>query len=842
MALCDRPGNHILSGEHLLKQQWTSETLHLLNHIWTPCWVMRARPLKDNGHHGISQQLENIWLSNIARSWFGDEWSANDLFKLNKLGMSSAVKSGHANAMSWQEIIQDVTMASRVHRFWVDMVPNSGADIKEFGPFVSEAAAQRMPIHSFLFDQQGLLLHANHAAIRRWTEKGFQLETPGHFSLENLFRQDGNKGDAATVALEAIFEQQQTSHRITLSRIGHTGKRRHVLYEMWLAEDPIHRLPAMLVSAADVTSQKELEVDLERARQQLLRQNNELEHEKQALRANFTAVAEANERLEAQQQYLAAQLKEALEFKLLPRKVVDTETPVDKAVSLMDAFLEGTLPSRDEIICTRNLLLSAEDLRQPMNLSLQLMKSSGLSSDVGQAMAELLLGPNGGGSQRQTPIDYDDWDGPLPELQSSTSQPNQLSSPFQQVAQHKKRSGEIHRPHSRLSHEKASSCSRKGSGHVGGAICSLDANMCDWSVLPCITSAAERLLQVAEYDHRFNVFELATATNNMPLSSLAFFYIKRGGFIEQFSLVEARLAEFLQAVEMGYNDLHPYHNRAHAASVLHVMHLLMMAPDGLRSHNMLHDVHVLAGYLAAACHDFEHPGVNNDFLIKTQDALALRYNDIAPLENHHASASVTLLRTDSCYFHEMMRPADQQAMKSFFIELVLATDMKRHFNIVSHFQGVFRPNKQRSGPSTPSYYTSGSNGWTTPGSDQTIPEPTLEQKVLAAQVALKCADIGHLSAQQQVHKVWTSRLEAEFFNQGDQERSRGLQVSALMDRENRAGITKSQVGFFEIIGLPLFQSFSDAFAAAKPVLEGASHNYAMWRNLADLQTAPSLGS
>ena len=52
---------------------------------------------------------------------------------------------------------------------------------------------------------------------------------------------------------------------------------------------------------------------------------------------------------------------------------------------------------------------------------------------------------------------------------------------------------------------------------------------------------------------------------------------------------------------------------------------------------------------------------------------------------------------------------------------------------------------------------------------------------------------GHLSARQEVHKAWTSRLEAEFFNQGDQERSRGLQVSALMDRENRAGITKSQV-------------------------------------------------
>ena len=29
---------------------------------------------------------------------------------------------------------------------------------------------------------------------------------------------------------------------------------------------------------------------------------------------------------------------------------------------------------------------------------------------------------------------------------------------------------------------------------------------------------------------------------------------------------------------------------------------------------------------AAICHDFEHPGVNNDFLIKTSDLKALRYN------------------------------------------------------------------------------------------------------------------------------------------------------------------------------------------------------------------------
>lgn len=39
----------------------------------------------------------------------------------------------------------------------------------------------------------------------------------------------------------------------------------------------------------------------------------------------------------------------------------------------------------------------------------------------------------------------------------------------------------------------------------------------------------------------------------------------------------------------------------------------------------------------------------------------------------------------------------------------------------------------------------------------------------------------------------------QFFLQGDQERLRALPISPLFDRE-RQGITKSQVGFFDIVG------------------------------------------
>ena len=55
-------------------------------------------------------------------------------------------------------------------------------------------------------------------------------------------------------------------------------------------------------------------------------------------------------------------------------------------------------------------------------------------------------------------------------------------------------------------------------------------------------------------------------------------------------------------------------------------------------------------YLAAIIHDYEHRGVNNDFLIKTSDPLALLYNDASPMENHHVAAAFALMVQDQYAF------------------------------------------------------------------------------------------------------------------------------------------------------------------------------------------------
>lgn len=46
-------------------------------------------------------------------------------------------------------------------------------------------------------------------------------------------------------------------------------------------------------------------------------------------------------------------------------------------------------------------------------------------------------------------------------------------------------------------------------------------------------------------------------------------------------------------------------------------------------------------FLAAAIHDYDHPGLSNSFLVTTRSPLALMYNDLSPLENHHVSKGAT---------------------------------------------------------------------------------------------------------------------------------------------------------------------------------------------------------
>ena len=55
-----------------------------------------------------------------------------------------------------------------------------------------------------------------------------------------------------------------------------------------------------------------------------------------------------------------------------------------------------------------------------------------------------------------------------------------------------------------------------------------------------------------------------------------------------------------------------------------------------------------------------------------------------------------------------------------------------------------------------------------------------------------CADLSNPTKAQPLYNQWVERVMEEFFRQGDQEKSRGMDVSAMCDRLT-ASVEKSQV-------------------------------------------------
>jgi len=63
------------------------------------------------------------------------------------------------------------------------------------------------------------------------------------------------------------------------------------------------------------------------------------------------------------------------------------------------------------------------------------------------------------------------------------------------------------------------------------------------------------------------------------------------------------------------------------------------------------------------------------------------YNDRSVLENHHAASAWRLMQSDDARFSWLsnLDYADFKRFRFIVIEAVLATDLKRHFDLLSEF-------------------------------------------------------------------------------------------------------------------------------------------------------------
>lgn len=255
------------------------------------------------------------------------------------------------------------------------------------------------------------------------------------------------------------------------------------------------------------------------------------------------------------------------------------------------------------------------------------------------------------------------------------------------------------------------------------------------------------------------------------------YLMKKWSLNESLDIPEAVSDSLFIKIEEGYNK-NPYHNACHAADVLHSMLFFILNSFLIHS---LNDIDIISCIISALSHDIQHPGVTNRFLINTRDSLAMEYNDNSVLENMHASRIFSILSSkESDIFINLHTDIYFRARK-LIIEMILGTDMTKHFNLLSFFR------------------TRAINL-----ADVSIDKEEDRSTVLS--MALKCADLGHTAKPLDLHRKWTEMVCEEFFCQGDIEKQRNLPVSMYCDREN-TDVSKSQTGFLKNVCMPLYESW-----------------------------------
>ncbi|XP_076835445.1 high affinity cAMP-specific and IBMX-insensitive 3',5'-cyclic phosphodiesterase 8B isoform X1 [Brachyhypopomus gauderio] len=335
-------------------------------------------------------------------------------------------------------------------------------------------------------------------------------------------------------------------------------------------------------------------------------------------------------------------------------------------------------------------------------------------------------------------------------------------------------------------------------------------------------SIAEILNEDQHWD--FNILELEAATHKRPLTFLGLKIFAHFGVCEFLNCSETTLRSWLQLMEANYHASNSYHNSTHAADVLHATAYFLRKDKVKGSLDQLDEV---AALLAATVHDVDHPGRTNSFLCNAGSELAILYNDTAVLESHHAALAFQLTARDckNNIFKNMERN-QFRTLRQAIIDMVLATEMTRHFEHVNKF--VNSINK----PMTIEESSSNSDGSECEGQGNVRNSP--ENRLLIKRMMIKCADVSNPCRPLQLCVEWAGRISEEYFTQTDEEKRQGLPVVMPVFDRNTCSIPKSQISFIDYFITDMFDAW-DAFAGLPGLMEHLSENYKYWKTLDEMK-------
>uniref|UniRef100_A0A668UTJ8 Phosphodiesterase n=1 Tax=Oreochromis aureus TaxID=47969 RepID=A0A668UTJ8_OREAU len=312
-----------------------------------------------------------------------------------------------------------------------------------------------------------------------------------------------------------------------------------------------------------------------------------------------------------------------------------------------------------------------------------------------------------------------------------------------------------------------------------------------------------------------DIFKVSEYSGNRPLTVTMYTIFQERDLLKSFKIPVDTFITFMMTLEDHYHADVAYHNNIHAADVVQSTHVLLSTP-ALEA--VFTDLEILAALFASAIHDVDHPGVSNQFLINTNSELALMYNDLSVLENHHLAVGFKLLQEDNCDIFQNLNKKQRQSLRKMVIDMVLATDMSKHMNLLADLKTMVETKKVTSlGVLLLDNYS---------------------DRIQVLQNMVHCADLSNPTKPLELYRQWTDRIMVEFFTQGDREREKGMEISPMCDKHN-ASVEKNQVGFIDYIVHPLWETWADlVHPDAQDILDTLEDNREWYQSMIPHSPSP----
>nr|CAD7574559.1 unnamed protein product [Timema californicum] len=211
--------------------------------------------------------------------------------------------------------------------------------------------------------------------------------------------------------------------------------------------------------------------------------------------------------------------------------------------------------------------------------------------------------------------------------------------------------------------------------------------------------------------------------------------------------------------------------------------------------------------VACLCHDLDHRGTNNAFQTKTESPLAILYST-STMEHHHFDQCVMILNSEGNNIFQSLSTEDYRSVMKTVENAIISTDLAMYFKKKSSFMEVVE---------------NGEFDWQS--------EP---QKELLCGMMMTACDVSAIAKPWEVQHKIAKLVADEFFDQGDLEKLQlNQQPVAMMDRERKDELPQMQVGFIDVICLPLYKVLSETFPWIKALYDGCVENRKHWQDLAE---------